>query len=662
MTPLIQQNIQQAIQHLQGGSHSQAENLLMRVLKIEPNNLPALEILGLIKASNNDYAEAIKHLKKAVKINSQNPATLYNLAKALSDNNNHAESIPIYEKAMQLNRNNISCLLGYATSLARLEKFDKAFAVYDEALAANENLIEVWANKALIYTELNRYEEALFSCEKALNLDPSDFKMLLHKGKNLFALNRFDEALYFFDQALNIQPDSAEILIQKAFAFQALNKTELSLHAYSKAIEMQPDYTDAFIGRGNIFMQLQEHGKALVEYEKVISISPDDSKIHSNKGVALEKLNRFKEASESFEKAIDLDPKNIGAYLNNSRVIKAMGNIDASFALLERAVKIDPMCAEAHYEMGAIALKQMSFDLGWEKYEWRWKLNSQPLSRLPDKPFWNGVSSDGRLLIAAEQGIGDQVLFSSVFNELDGLNQKITISLEKKLIPIYERSFPEFEFIDVEKSITGDAVDKYIPIGSLAKNFRRNVDDFKKTKFPYLICNAQLSNELRSQLQNPKKIICGVACNSTNRMLGNDKNFPLTALLPLLQLNQFTFVNLQHGDAGSQLQELARSNNTQIHHFSNIDLFEDLDSTISLVNACDLVVTSSNSIAHLAGAIGKRTILILPFETGRFWYWHEIDNHSLWYPSIRIFNQKTQGHWGGVMSEVTEFMGEICVE
>jgi len=252
--------------------------------------------------------------------------------------------------------------------------------------------------------------------------------------------------------------------------------------------------------------------------------------------------------------------------------------------------------------------------------------------------------------------------FSSVFNELDGLNQKITISLPKKLIPIYERSFPNFEFIDADKSFATESIDEYVPIGSLAKNFRRNVHDFKKAKFPYLIWNNQLSDELRQQLHEPKKIICGIACNSTNRVLGNDKNFPLSTLSPLLQLNQFKFVNLQYGYAGGQLQELALSNNAQVHHFSNIDLFDDLDSTLSLVNACDLVVTSSNSIAHLAGAIGKRTILILPFETGKFWYWHEIDHHSLWYPSIRIFSQKTQGDWDSVMSEVAEFMREISFE
>ena len=115
-------------------------------------------------------------------------------------------------------------------------------------------------------------------------------------------------------------------------------------------------------------------------------------------------------------------------------------------------------------------------------------------------------------------------------------------------------------------------------------------------------------------------------------------------------------------DYERKLLELGQANNTQVHHFPDIDLFDDLDSVLSLVNACDVVLSSSNTIAHLAGALGKRTILIVPYETGKFWYWHEINHHSLWYPSIRVFTQKKQGDWSDVMSEVFDFMGSLSFD
>lgn len=594
MTNLIQQLIAQSIHHLENNSQAQAENLLLRVLQIEPKNLPALEILGLSKAKSGNYPDAIGHLKKAVKINSKNPSTLFNLARALSDNGNYLESMAFFEKSLQLNRKDLPCLISYAMTLEHLKKFDKALAIYEEILSGNINLADIW--------------------------------------------------------------------LQKALCLKLLQEYDLSLEAYTKAIELKGDYPEAHIGKGNIFMELEEYEKAAFEYERAISIRPNYAEGYSNLGVALEKLARFDDAIKCFEEAAKLNPGYVGAYLNKSRVVKALGDMDAAFALLEKAIAIDPLCAEAHYEMGSIALKKMSFDLGWEKYEWRWILPNLPKQEMPNKPLWTGGEPKNRLLIWGEQGIGDQTLFSSVFKELEGFDKKIIISLNKKLIPIYKRTFPKFEFRDLADPVSINEFDEHIPIGSLAKYFRKNVQDFEKTNFPYLADDPSRTTKLRDQLHEPKKMICGLACNSTNKMLASDKNFPISMLSPLLQLEQFKFLNLQYGEAGEKLLELGQANNTQVHHFPDIDLFDDLDSVLSLVNACDVVLSSSNTIAHLAGALGKRTILIVPYETGKFWYWHEINHHSLWYPSIRVFTQNKQGDWSDVMSEVFDFMGSLSFD
>ena len=594
MTNLIQQLIAQSIHHLENNSQAQAENLLLRVLQIEPKNLPALEILGLSKAQRGNYSDAINYLKKAVKINSQNPSTLFNLAKALADNGNYLESTAFFEKSLQLNRKDLSCLVSYAMTLEHLKKFDKALAIYNEILSNNKNLSEIWVQKALCHKLLHEYTFALDAC--------------------------------------------------------------------TQAIEIKADYPEAYIGKGNILMELEEYEKAVFEYERAISIRPNYAEAYSNLGVALEKLARFEDALRNLEEALKLNPSYVGSYLNASRVVKALGDSNAAFTLLEKAIAIDPLCAEAHYEMGSIALKKMSFDLGWEKYEWRWILPDLPKQEMPNKPLWTGGGSKNRLLIWGEQGIGDQILFSSVFKELEGLDKKIIISLNKKLIPIYKRTFPQFEFRDVADSVSINEFDEHIPIGSLAKHFRKNVQDFKKVNFPYLADDSSRTTQLRDQLHRPKKMICGLACNSTNKMLASDKNFPISMLSPFFQLEQFQYLNLQYGDVGEELLELGRVNNTQVHHFPDIDLFDDLDSVLSLVNACDLVLSSSNTIAHLAGALGKQTILIAPYETGKFWYWHEINQHSLWYPSIRVFTQKKQGDWSGVMSEVFDFMGSLSFD
>ena len=120
MTPQIQQLIGQAIELFQSGSPKKAEELLIRVLSTQSNNLPALEILGLIKASQGDHLEAAKLLKKAIKLNPQNPATQYNLAKALSESRDYVGSLIHHEKALQLAPNNPDGWLNYGQTLVQL--------------------------------------------------------------------------------------------------------------------------------------------------------------------------------------------------------------------------------------------------------------------------------------------------------------------------------------------------------------------------------------------------------------------------------------------------------------------------------------------------------------------------------------------------------------
>jgi len=114
---------------------------------------------------------------------------------------------------------------------------------------------------------------------------------------------------------------------------------------------------------------------------------------------------------------------------------------------------------------------------------------------------------------------------------------------------------------------------------------------------------------------------------------------------------------LQYGDVSSELQDVSSALNTRINYIQGVDLFEDIDGILGLINACDIILTTSNSTAHLAGGLGKEVLLLLPFSVGRFWYWRDIDGISVWYPSVKVFKQERQDDWSKPIQAVKAYLG-----
>jgi ADP-heptose:LPS heptosyltransferase len=142
---------------------------------------------------------------------------------------------------------------------------------------------------------------------------------------------------------------------------------------------------------------------------------------------------------------------------------------------------------------------------------------------------------------------------------------------------------------------------------------------------------------------------------SINRENGKNKSIKLEDLLPLMSIKGYSFVNLQYGEVGYEIDELKEKNNIEILNLKEIDLFDDLDSLASMIEQCDLVVTTSNSTAHLSGAMGKKTYLLAPSLFERYWYWAERDGVSLWYPSVQII-ECSRETWDNSIIKLTELI------
>ena len=155
-------------------------------------------------------------------------------------------------------------------------------------------------------------------------------------------------------------------------------------------------------------------------------------------------------------------------------------------------------------------------------------------------------------------------------------------------------------------------------------------------------------------------LVCGVAWKSVNPKIGAAKSIDLESLEPLLGLPGVQFVNLQYGDVKNEIQHVKSTLSVDVHQVPGLDVFSDIDGLLALIDACDVIVTTSNVTAHLAGSLGKRAAVLMPYNsTERAWYWHENDEYSFWYPSLRIFYQDNPLTWDQTIKNCSDWLKNL---
>ena len=275
MSPQLQLMLQQAIKSFHEGNFNGADLILKRVLQVDSRNLPALHILGLIKASQAKYKEAADLLIKAARINPNDASILYNLAKALADSGANAESILYHKKAVALAPNNPEAWLNYGKTESSLGRHSEALCCYDKAINLNPQYAEAYLNKGASLKELKYYEEALLLADKALAINANLAEAWSNKAVALKDLKRYEEAIAHYEKAMELKPDHAEAWSNKGVALHELNRHEEAIAHYERAMELKPNYAEAWFNKGAALNKLKRFNEAIVYYEKGLNLKPD---------------------------------------------------------------------------------------------------------------------------------------------------------------------------------------------------------------------------------------------------------------------------------------------------------------------------------------------------------------------------------------------------
>jgi hypothetical protein len=375
--------------------------------------------------------------------------------------------------------------------------------------------------------------------------------------------------------------------------------------------------------------------------------APSDAVAHYNLGVCVAKLERFEDALACYRRAIELNPGFADAYTNFGVCLNALNLVPQArqaFALARKLVPTNPI---PQLNEGIAALALGDYEPGWRDFSARWELPAYgKFKREFDQPMWSGEDLNSKtLFLYHEQGFGDTLQMARYASLLAKRGVKIIIEAPPALRGLL-RSLDGI-FAVVSRDDETPAFDFYCAMMDIPLVMKTVLETIP-SHTPYLFADPLRINFYRNLLPagQAKKIGLSWAGRSSHE---NDRNRSLlfSQLAPLISLSEINWVSLQRRIPEEDKGEFSAS--------PVIDWgqeFSDFAATAAAIMTLDLVITVDTAIAHLAGALGKKVWVLLPFYAD--WRWLIARDDSPWYPTARLIRQERPKDWQRVIERLRE--------
>ena len=544
-----------------------------------------------------------------------------------------------------------------AGQLAQAERMCKQILRY------NSQNAEAFHFLGIIACQTGKYPVAVDLIIHAIEIDSKQSPFYYSLANALREQGKFMEAIEAYQQAIRIQPNHADAYNNLGTIFINQNRIDDAIEAYQQAIQIQPNQGEAYYNLGNALHRQEKLEEAIEAYQQAIRIQPNYADAYNNLGVVLIDHEKLEESVQIYQKTLEIQPNYADAYNNLGNALREQGKLEESIRIFQKAIYIQPNYAEAHNNLAMTLLLKGDFKNGWKQYEWRRQCDNFPFEKRDfPQPFWEGTDpKDKSILVWTEQGIGDEIMFSSILPDLLNRNANVIVESDTRMVSLFQRSFPKIRFIPRQNppnsQLLNTTVDYQTPIGSLGKWFRTDKNSFILNRNTYLRACPKKTSEIRKKYQElaKEKILIGISWKSTgiNQRQTYSKKKKSTLLehwQPVLAQRNYYFINLQYGNVKQELNEFQKHNNLKIHQDEEINSLSSLDDFAAQISALDLVISTSNTTVHLAGALGKQVWTLLPHIPD--WRWTLEREDTLWYPKMRLFRQHRIGDWSDVFQQV----------
>ncbi|MCT7990632.1 tetratricopeptide repeat protein [Laspinema sp. D6] len=485
-------------------------------------------------------------------------------------------------------------------------KIHTAVGYYKQAIAADSHYLPAYINLGAALRSLGKTSEAISYLAQAIAVDSHCLAAHYNLGNALSDEGHFQEAIAHYRQVIALDAHHSQAHYHLGNALQEVGNVTEAVAQIQQATTLDPSYTEAHNTLGNLFL----------------------------------KEGRIAEAMACFQQATALDSQYIDAQINLGTAFQEQHQTTAAIAAYHRALEIQPDSAEAHLNLALSLLTAGDFRKGFSEYEWRWRFKGYPAPPHFEVPRWEGTDLTGKtLLLYGEQGLGDTLQFIRYATLLAQQGIRVVALVAAPLVSVL-KTVPGIDAISSNQQDL-KPFDSWIPLMSLPR-----ILGTISTTIPATIPYIQPPNYRQMPLDSTQFKVGIVWAGNPKHHRDYKRSCSLDVFQPFLTVPGVQFYSLQKGQAGETWQ----GRNLPIQDLG--PFLQDFADTAAAISQLDLIITVDTSVAHLAGAMGKPTWLLLAYTPD--WRWGLDGCASPWYPTLRLFRQKQPGDWQEVGDRITE--------
>jgi Flp pilus assembly protein TadD len=506
-------------------------------------------------------------------------------------------------------------LSALGSALQRQGRLDEALKAFDKAIQFKPDDAELWSNLGDVLVELQRPADAVLTFQHVLTLNPRHWDAANKSGGLLYHLRQWAGALTQFNLCDKLQPDDAATLQLRAVWLRQLRRFE--------------DY--------------------LADSRRAHALEPTNAETCNNIGDALQSLGRGEEALSWFDRSLALSPGNVKVLNNKAFSLSQIHRFDEAFAIYALAKKIDPGAAVTDWNLALLHMLTGNFEAGWAGREARWQATSLPVVYPKfSQPVWlgDGPVEGKTILVHEDEGLGDTIQFARYAPMLAARGARVILVVEEALRPLLSGLSGVSQCLPISASPL-PAFDAHCPMSSLPLAFGTRLDTIPAAT-SYLSPAKARVEAWEARLGPHDRLRVGLVWSgSPGHRNDHNRSIPLHAMSGILDLDA-TFVSLQK-------EPRAADRTVLLERTEIVDLtaeLADFSETAALACCLDLVITVDTSVAHLAGALGCPTWILLPYTPDYRWLLGRDD--SPWYPTARLFRQDEGRDYAPVLDRLRD--------
>jgi tetratricopeptide (TPR) repeat protein len=596
----------------QSGRLAEAEQGYRQALAVHPDHPDGLHLLGVLYHQAGYPQQALPLLQRAAQL-APTPANLGNLGEILRVVGRPREAVEMHKRSLALNPDSPDTNGNLGLALMDLGEYDQAEKAFDRACKLAPQRADMWVRLCRARDRSGDPYGAISAGRKALEL----------------------------------QPDWPEAMSYLALALSSAKKHDEALQWAQRAVAAMPDRPETHLNLGLILAAMQRHPEAEAEYLKAVELNPKFAPAHRSLAALRDQTNQVLPAIQSARELLSLVPADMEAWVNLSGLYRRNRDYENALSTADSALKLAPSNPGAHGARGFALLHMGDYKRGFAEYEWRWQCDNftTPMRDMAGSA-WNGTDPAGRtILVHPEQGFGDTIQFARYIPMLVDRGATVVVETWAQLKTLMATVKGVSKVI--VSGVRPPPYDLHVALLSLPKIFGTTLETIPQ-EVPYFHPESARLAWWKDRIES-----AGPGLKVGLVWAGNAKpdplrTCPISELAALSSTQGVTFISLQN-------RANPRGAEPPPQGLKLVDVSDDLKDfheTAAAMMNLDLIITIDTATAHLAGAMGRPTWTMLPWACD--WRWLDEREDSVWYPTMRLFRQSSDGVWSPVTARIAQ--------